>query len=180
MSALDHPPSDRAGDDPAEELVEELDQGGRPLRVVTRAEMRRRNLRHRAVYVLLLDHRDRLLVHRRAPWKDVWPDRWDVAVGGVAKVGEPPEVTARRELAEEAGVEVPLLYLGRGRYEDAEVRVVGEVFLARHDGPFTFLDGEVVETAWIARPDLPAWLAGHAVCPDSVAIALPALWPQPG
>ncbi|HLH67603.1 MAG TPA: NUDIX domain-containing protein [Candidatus Dormibacteraeota bacterium] len=170
-----HRPPGRPGGDPGEELVEELDPEGRPLRVVPRAEMRQRNLRHRAVYVLVLDHQDRLLVHRRAPWKDVWPDRWDVAIGGVARVGEPPQDTARRELAEEAGVTAPLAHLGHGRYEDAEVRVVGEVFLARCDGPFTFPDGEVVETAWVPWPHLPAWLADHPVCPDSVAIALPAL-----
>ncbi|HZV48389.1 MAG TPA: NUDIX domain-containing protein [Candidatus Dormibacteraeota bacterium] len=170
-------PSGRPG--AAEEPVEELDEAGRPRGVVTRAEMRHRNLRHRAVYVLLLDGRDRLLVHRRASWKDVWPDRWDVAFGGVARVDESPEDTAHRELVEEAGVEVPLTHLGRGSYEDAEVRVRGEVFLARCDGPFTFADGEVVETAWVAPSELAAWLAGRPVCPDSVAIALPLL-PRPG
>jgi 8-oxo-dGTP pyrophosphatase MutT (NUDIX family) len=145
------------------------------VRVVTRAEMRSRNLPHRAVYVLLVDGGGRLLAHRRAAWKDVWPGRWDVAFGGVAGVGEPPLENARRELAEEAGVAAPLERLGSGAYEDTEVRVVGDVFLARCDGPFTFGDGEVVETAWVPLADLPAWLAGRPLCPDSVAIALPLL-----
>ena len=145
------------------------------MRVVSRAEMRAGNLRHRAVYVLVVDAGGRLLVHRRADWKDVWPARWGVAFGGVAAVGEAPAETARRELAEEAGVAAPLERLGEGGYEDAEVRVRGDVFLARCEGPFTFADGEVVETAWVAPADLPAWLAGRPVCPDSVTIALPLL-----
>jgi len=145
------------------------------VRIVTRAEMRAGNLRHRAVYVLVVDGSDRLLVHRRADWKDVWPSRWDVAFGGVAAVGEAPAETARRELAEEAGVTAPLARLGEGAYEDAEVRVRGDVFLARSDGPFAFADGEVVATAWVARTELPAWLSGRPLCPDSVAIALPLL-----
>lgn len=145
------------------------------MRVVSRSEMRAGNLRHRAVYVLVVDAAGRLLAHRRADWKDVWAGRWDVAFGGVAAVGEPPAETARRELAEEAGVAAPLERLGEGGYEDAEVRVRGDVFLARCDGPFTFADGEVVETAWVAPEGLDAWLAGRAVCPDSVAIALPLL-----
>jgi 8-oxo-dGTP pyrophosphatase MutT (NUDIX family) len=145
------------------------------VRVVSRADMRAGNLRHRAVYVLVVDAGGRLLVHRRADWKDVWPARWDVAFGGVAAVGEAPAETARRELAEEAGVVAPLERLGEGRYEDADVRVRGDVFLARCEGPFTFADGEVVETAWVAPADLPAWLAGRPVCPDSVTIALPRL-----
>lgn len=162
------------------EAVEEVDERGRPLRVVSRAEMRYGNLRHRAVYVLVVDAVGRLLVHRRADWKDVWPGRWDVAFGGVAGVGETPAETARRELAEEAGVTAAVEPLGGGRYEDAEVRVVGDAFLTRCEGPFTFADGEVVETTWVAVDELPAWLAGRAVCPDSVAIALALLPRKPG
>ncbi|HSR26321.1 MAG TPA: NUDIX domain-containing protein, partial [Candidatus Eisenbacteria bacterium] len=131
----------------AGEPVEEVDDAGRVVRVVSRAAMRAGNLRHRAVYVLVLDRSGRLLVHRRADWKDVWPGRWDVAFGGVAGVGETAAETARRELAEEAGIEAALERLGTGRYEDGDVRVLGEVFLARAEGPFRFADGEVVETA---------------------------------
>src|SRR5215467_9574640 len=159
----------------ADEPVEEVDAQGSAVRVVSRAEMRAGNLRHRAVYVLVLDGAGRLLAHRRADWKDVWPGRWDVAFGGVAGVGEAPVDTARRELAEEAGVAAPLERLGGGSYEDAEVRVRGDVFLARTEGPFTFADGEVVETEWVALDDLAAWLAERSLCPDAVAIAVPLL-----
>jgi 8-oxo-dGTP pyrophosphatase MutT (NUDIX family) len=164
----------------AGEPVEEVDGRGRTLRIVSRADVRARNLRHRAVYILVVDGGGRLLVHRRADWKDVWPGRWDVAFGGIADVGEAPPLTARRELAEEAGVEAPLEPLGGGRYEDDEVRVMGDVFLARSDGPFTFADGEVVETAWVAYGELAGWLADHEMCPDSVEIALPLLLRQYG
>lgn len=160
---------------PASELVEQLDPEGRVVGVVTRAEMRRRNLPHRAVYVLVVDDRGRLLVHRRAAWKDVWPSRWDVAFGGVAGVGEAPVENARRELAEEAGVVAPLRRLGHGSYEDGEVRVRGDVFLVRHQGPFTFPDGEVVATDWVPVGEIERWLAAHEVTPDSVSIALPLL-----
>lgn len=94
---------------------------------------------------------------------------------GTIDPDESPDETARRELAEEAGVTAPLERLGEGAYEDDEVRVRGDVFLARTDGPFAFADGEVVETAWVAAAELPAWLAGRPLCPDSVAIALPLL-----
>jgi isopentenyldiphosphate isomerase len=135
--------------------------------------MRRGNLRHRAVYVLVLSSQEHLLVHRRADWKDVWPSRWDVAFGGVAAVDEAPLVAARRELAEEAGIDAPLTRLGHGAYEDDDVRVMGDVFLARSDGPFRFADGEVVESGWVAPGELDVWLATHATTPDSVEIVLP-------
>src|SRR5262245_59266328 len=144
--------------------------------------MRHLNLLHRAVYVLVVDAAARLLVHRRAGWKDVWPGRWGVAFGGVAAVGEPAGATAMRELAEEAGVDAPLEHLGAGRYEDGDVRVIGDVFLARTDGPFMLADGEVVEAGGAAPSGRAGRLAAHEVCPDSVAIALPLLeaaWPSP-
>jgi 8-oxo-dGTP pyrophosphatase MutT (NUDIX family) len=143
--------------------------------IVTRAEVRRHRLLHRAVYVLVLSGAGSLLAHRRADWKDVNPGLWDVAFGGLARPGESDLEAARRELAEEAGIEVRLTWLGHGHYEDATTRVRGNVFLARSDGPFHFLDREVVAAEWVAPADLPGWLRCHQVCPDSLTIALPLL-----
>ncbi|MEZ5138411.1 MAG: NUDIX domain-containing protein [Acidimicrobiales bacterium] len=155
----------------AEQLVEEVDLQGRVLRVVPRAQMRAERLRHRCTYVLVVDRDERLVVHRRAGWKDVWPGRWDVAFGGVVGVGEDWGAAAQRELLEEAGVEAGLQALGGGAYEDDDVSVLGRVYLARHDGPFTFPDGEVVASDRIALDDVAGWMAAHELCPDSIALA---------
>ena len=53
----------------------------------------------------------------------------------------------------------------------------GRVYLARHDGPFTFPDGEVTEVACFDLDAVPEWLDGRQVCPDSVALVLPRLGP---
>jgi isopentenyldiphosphate isomerase len=162
----------------AAEQVEEVDVDGRVLRVVDRAEMRAGRLRHRCTYIAVLDAEGRLLVHQRAPWKDVWPSRWDIAFGGVVGVGEDWTRAAARELAEEAGVvatEGSLVELGTASYDDDAVSVLGRAYLAHHDGPFTFPDGEVVASDRIAMDDLEDWLATHETCPDSVAIVVPPL-----
>lgn len=158
-----------------DERVEVVDEDGRVVDVVTRAEMRAGNLRHRAVYIAVVTTDGRLVVHRRASWKDVWPSRWDLAFGGVLAVGEAWEAAAWRELAEEAGIEAPLRHAGAGRYEDGEVRVVGEVYVATHDGPFRFADGEVDEVDYVPLDDLDAWLDGRPCCPDTVAVVVPLL-----
>ena len=161
---------------PASELVEEVDVDGTVLGVVTRAEVRARGIRHRTVFIAVLDGRDeRLLVHRRAGWKDVWPDRWDLAFGGICAVGEPWAEAAERELAEEAGLVTPLTWVGEGTWEDVGVAEVAHVFTARTDDEPTCPDGEVAEVAWVAVADLPAWVAERPVCPDSVALVLPHL-----
>jgi isopentenyldiphosphate isomerase len=157
--------------------VEVLDERGAVVDVVDRAAMRAQNLRHRSVYIAVL-HAGRLLAHRRAGWKDVWPSRWDIAFGGVCAPGEAWPAAARRELAEEAGVEVAeeeLLDLGDGRYESEQVRVVGRIYAVEHAGPFAFADGEVEAIEWVALEDLDGWLTTHELCPDSVELVLPRL-----
>ncbi len=89
--------------DPGDTLIDIVDEDDRVVDVVTRREMRARNLRHRSVGIAVLDAEGRVLIHRRADTKDVWPGRWDLAVGGVVDSGERWEVAAARELAEEIG-----------------------------------------------------------------------------
>jgi isopentenyldiphosphate isomerase len=160
---------------PSGELVDHLDDCGAVLGAVPRRVVRQHNLRHRSVAVVVVNSHDQLLVHRRSDWKDVWPSRWDLAFGGVVGSGEAWDEAAARELAEEAGVQVPLEYLGEDGYDDDHVREVARIYLARTDGPFRHDDGEVAETAWVALAELKKWVAGHELCPDTVAVVLPRL-----
>jgi isopentenyldiphosphate isomerase len=165
---------------PGEEAVEVVDGTGTVERVVTRAEMRARRLRHRCVYIVVVDSSDQVVVHRRAPWKDVWPDRWDLAFGGVVAVGEDWSAAAHRELAEEAGIATALQEVGGGTYDDDEVAVIGRLYVARHDGPFTFPDGEVTEVERIRRDEVVERLVARSHCPDSVTLARAWLHGGPG
>lgn len=162
---------------PGDELVEVVDVDGTVVDVVARRRMRAENLRHRAVFVAVLDPAGRLLVHRRSAAKDVWPGWWDVAVGGVVAVGESFEAAAERELAEEVGIGgVIPVPLGSGSYEDDHVRVVGHMYAVRWDGPVVFADGEVVEACWVHPDELAARRRhGHRYLPDSLALLLPLL-----
>jgi isopentenyldiphosphate isomerase len=156
------------------EAVEVVDAAGEVVGIVSRAEMRAGNLRHRSVGVAVVDGQDRLVVHQRADWKDVWPNRWDVGFGGVVGVGESWEEAAERELAEEAGIGGELVELGIDAYDDDEVSMVGRLYLIRHDGPFHFADREVVAEERVRLDDLQGWLEdGRELCPDSLAMIVP-------
>ncbi|MPY94501.1 MAG: NUDIX domain-containing protein [Acidimicrobiia bacterium] len=161
---------------PAEQVVEWVDDHGRVLSLVSRSQVRARNLLHRSVAVVVRSPAGEVLVHRRADWKDVWPGYWDLAVGGVVGVGEPWAAAARRELAEEVGVEATeLVELGAFTYRDSQVAALARVFTTTAAGPFAFADGEVVEAGWVPLDELEAWVGAHAVCPDSLAGVLPLL-----
>lgn len=158
-----------------EELVEVVDVDGTVTAVVTRDEVRARNLRHRSVFVVVVNDAGELLAHRRAETKDLWPGMWDVAFGGIVQAGETWEQAAVRELHEEAGITAELTYLGEDTYEDGVVRELGRIYLARHEGPFSFPDGEVAEASWVPPLALAGWLATREVCPDSRRLVVPRL-----
>jgi len=160
-----------------DELVDLVDEDDRVLEVVTRAEMRARGdrARHRACYVAVLTTGGELVVHRRADWKDVYPGWWDLCFGGVLAAGEGWDDAARRELREEAGIDVRPELLGIDRWQAPGVRLSARVYLVRSDGPFTCPDGEVVELATVPLPALAGWLEVHDVCPDSVDLVVPRL-----
>lgn len=168
---MDTPPLDderRAA--AAAQLVEHVDAEGNVIEIVTRAEMRARSLRHRSVYIAVLDRHDRLLVHRRAEWKDVFPGAWDLAFGGVCDVGESWKRSAERELAEEAGISGDLVDCGPVAFEAPDVALVGRLFRCTHEGPFRFDDGEVTAIEWVPLHELDRFVADHEVPDDSAAI----------
>jgi isopentenyldiphosphate isomerase len=143
---------------------------------VPRALMRRHRLRHRATFVIVRSRDGQILVHRRSDAKDLWPGRWDLAVGGVVTAGESYDDAARRELAEEVGVTAAVLVpLGAGRFDDDDVHLVARIYEVVDDGPFTFADGEVVEARFVTLAELWTRLASAAFVPDSVALLVPLL-----
>ncbi len=162
----------------AAELVEEVDADGEVVRVVTRAEMRAGRLRHRCTYVVVLTPDDEVWVHRRAEWKDVAPGWWDLAFGGVCDVGETWRESARRELAEEAGLHVEdgeLEPLGEVDFTDDHGSLVGRAFVVRTDAVPVCNDGEVVEVDRVPRAELERWMTGRRVCGDTASCVAPML-----
>ncbi len=161
--------------DPGDTLIDIVDADDRVVDVVTRREMRARNLRHRSVGIAVIARDGRVLIHRRADTKDVWPGWWDLAVGGVVDSGEDWEEAAARELAEEVGSRAPLAEIGRGSYEDDDVTAIVRMYIAEDDGPFVFADGEVVEAFFVTIDELRERIAARSVRPrqrrDDVADA---------
>lgn len=161
------------------EWVDVVDADDRVVRTVSRPEMRRDRLRHRAVFIAVLDGVGNLLVHRRSVNKDLWPGWLDIAVGGVVTSGESYADAVHRELVEEIGVsDIDPIAIDGGRvqvYDDADVSLVGRCYAVTTKGPFVFADGEVSEAWWVSRDEFEELRRRERFLPDSLALLLPLL-----
>ena len=85
-----------------------VDKDDRICSYASRAEVHGNNLRHRACHILIFNQAGDAFLQYRSRWKDRHPLKWDSSAAGHVTAGEDYDETARRELKEELGVEVPL------------------------------------------------------------------------
>jgi len=156
---------------PAEELVEIVDQDNNPIGAVTRRIMRQQNLIHRAAYVLVFNRNGQLFIQKRTPTKDIYPGYWDLAAGGVVLAGESYLESAQRELQEELGLAgVKLAHLFDQYFEESGNRVWGRVFSCVHEGPFILQKEEIVHGRFIGLDEIEALHQTEPVTPDGMAL----------
>jgi isopentenyldiphosphate isomerase len=166
----------------SEELVAIIDQTGAVVGSAPRSVMRRDNLAHLVVAVLVRDSAGRVYVHRRTESKDVFPGMHDSFAAGCLQAGEEVEAAAAREVAEELGVVgVPLTPLAVVRYDDAATHHVCHAFVAIYDGPITHQAEEVAWGGWMTPAELRTRLADPSwpFVPDGRALIEPWLAAQP-
>jgi isopentenyl-diphosphate delta-isomerase len=121
---------------------------------------------HGAAHLWILNREGQILIQRRSPTKENWPNLWDVSVAGHISAGEGPVEAALREAKEELGItldpgECRYLFtvaeqvsLNNRRYVDNEYH---HVFLVEKDldvGDLKFTDGEVAEARFVALGEL--------------------------
>ena len=56
------------------------------------------------VHVCIFNSKGQMLIQQRQPFKEGWPNMWDVSVGGSVVAGESSREAAEREVAEELGL----------------------------------------------------------------------------
>jgi isopentenyldiphosphate isomerase len=157
--------------DSGDELVDVVDDEDRVVEIVPRREMRERHLLHRCTYVLVRSPEGLINVHRRTETKDTFPGAYDMLPGGVCASGETYDDCARRELAEELGIEgVQPEFLFFHRYEGPDGRTLGAVYEVTWGGPIRHQESEVAWSAWVTAAELDRMLVEHAFCTDSLEI----------
>ena len=71
----------------------------------TREVCHEKGLWHRAVYAFIVDENKNILLQKRSANKKLWPNKWDVTIGGHVNSGEFGRQALIRECKEELGIE---------------------------------------------------------------------------
>lgn len=109
---------------------------------------------HRSVHVLVIGSRG-LLLQKRSLSKDTQPGKWDTSVGGHVGYGQGYEEAARREAAEELGIEPgDLEFLYPSRIRNAIESENIHTYLHLSEGPFRAEPGEIDELRFWTREEI--------------------------
>src|SRR5680860_1615608 len=122
--------------DPGAEVVDVVDEDDRVVGYAARAEVRAKKLLHRGATILCRNSQGDIYVHRRTDDKDVFPGMYDACLGGMVGRGESYEAAARRELAEELGIEdAHLCFVFKHLYRGGDNPCWTEGYEVTRDGP---------------------------------------------
>ncbi|MFZ4681962.1 MAG: 16S rRNA (adenine(1518)-N(6)/adenine(1519)-N(6))-dimethyltransferase RsmA [Terrimicrobiaceae bacterium] len=141
-----------------EEMFDIVDENDSVVETRPRDAVHVNNLRHRAVHILITNEKGELFLQKRSIWKDKNPGCWDSSAAGHVDAGESYEDAARRELAEEIGIDCPVERIGRLPCSAGTGWEFIEVFHGRHEGPFRLAALEVETGAFFPVTQIHTWL----------------------
>lgn len=119
------------------ELIDVLDENGNKTgEVETKEEIYKKGLWHRSVHIWIENDKQELLVQKRNPLKNTFPNLWAISSAGHVIAGETSIESGLRELKEELDVDAKkedlefLFTIKRVQpYKDSYIRVFDDVYL---------------------------------------------------
>ena len=140
----------------SDELLDVVDEQDRVIAVERRGDIHARGLMHRAVHILVFNAAGQLFLQKRSMSKDEQPGKWDSSAAGHVDSGEDYDSCARREIAEELGIETDIalerLFKLAANPETGNEHCM--VYRCCYDGPLTLQPDEIDEGAWIDAEDM--------------------------
>ncbi len=147
------------------ELLDVVDHNDVVVETLTRGEIHRRQLMHRAVHILVFSSVGDLLLQKRSMLKDEMAGFWDSSCAGHVESGCAYLETAVRELDEELGIGVTqhaLAYLFTMQPLPTNGMEFAAVYRLVHDGPFSAAEDEIDELAWQTPAQMVRWMEDGA------------------
>ncbi|HSI13700.1 MAG TPA: 16S rRNA (adenine(1518)-N(6)/adenine(1519)-N(6))-dimethyltransferase RsmA [Chthoniobacter sp.] len=143
------------------EIFDVVDAEDRVTGQLSRHEVHRQKLLHRAVHIFVFDHRGDLFLQRRSRWKDTHPLRWDSSAAGHVNTGDTYAGTAPREIEEELGVSAPVEEIAQIAPSQATGWEHVRLYRANHDGPFQLNPAELDGGGFFTPAQIDRWTAAR-------------------
>lgn len=151
------------------ELVEIVDENNVATQIMPRSTMRAGNLIHRAAYIFVFSPLGSLCVQQRSAHKDLFPNQWDLAAGGIPNIGESYSDAASRELGEELGIwHKKLNSHGEFYFESDQCKLWGSIYSLIWDGDITPQPNEIKQWRYLGPEDIPTFLGTQQVTPTTL------------
>jgi isopentenyldiphosphate isomerase len=90
-----------------DEIIDVLDEktGEKTGETISKKEAHRTGVWHGAIHIIIVNkEHNKTLLQKRCTQKQLYPNTWDIAVGGHISAGESDLISAERELEEELGL----------------------------------------------------------------------------
>ena len=92
-----------------DEMLDVLDEktGNFTGEIISKSDAHRTGKWHGSIHILIVNkNKTKTLLQKRCKEKKLYPNMWDIAIGGHISTGETPLITAARELSEELGLNI--------------------------------------------------------------------------
>ncbi len=148
----------------SEELLDIVDENNNPTgKSAPRSKVHVEGIWHRTVHIYLFrknNNEIEFLVHLRSPFKDLYPNCWDIRFGGHVKSGLTPEEGVKAELEEEIGLDANKFKLIEGQWRKRDHmpnREFSKIYFLEYSEDISklkFNDGEVREIKWMGVQEI--------------------------
>jgi 16S rRNA (adenine1518-N6/adenine1519-N6)-dimethyltransferase len=106
----------------------------------------------RTVHAIIINDEGKILSAWRSSTKKIGPRLFCNASAGQVDAGESYADAMIREIKEELGVDIPVNSMGSFKWNDGHTHV--EMYLAKHNGPFTNWEEEAEALEWFTLEEL--------------------------
>jgi isopentenyl-diphosphate delta-isomerase type 1 len=158
-----------------EEIFDVVNDHDEVIGKLSRKEVHRQNLKHRAVHVLIFNSKGEIFLQKRSMRKDNFPGTWDSSAAGHLDSGEGYDACALREVKEELGHQMTVVPERIMRIEACDETGQEFVWVYRYrcEGPFNLCPEEVESGDWFRPKAVSEWIKET---PQDFAPSLICIW----
>ncbi len=99
---------------------------------------------HRIVHIFILNEKEEMLLQLRSDKKSFCPLHWSTSAGGHVRYGETYEMAALREIKEELGIEIEIVFSHKDYYTDERgIKRFLSTFSGVYNGELSINNNEV-------------------------------------